>query len=380
MGPIRRPRYADVSWGLLALAVIMTAFGLSAVVSATWDPSGGWGRLGRQQLAWWLLGLLACAICMHVPLSLWRRLALPAFAGMLLVKLFMVLAAGTPVVPLINGEHNWIVLGPLRIQPSEFYKLAVLLTIASLLSDRRLDVRRFDHCLLILAIGVIPMLMLAAEDFGSSLTFGPMIVGSLIFAGMSLRHLLALSSAAAAGGLAMVASLPRSGYQWRRIQAWLDPESFALSEGYQTIRALRSVGSGQWTGKGYGLGDQNVLGWLPENHTDMIFAVIAEELGFLGAVLVPLLFLAFGLTGMAAAARCRDPFGAGVLAGFICLIMGQTTINLLVVLGLMPVTGVPLPFFSYGGSSLLATWSALGICLSASAAKQQQLGLSRYKL
>ena len=145
------------------------------------------------------------------------------------------------------------------------------------------------------------------------------------------------------------------------------------SEGFQTLRSLRSIGSGQWVGKGYGVGDQNLLGWLPEKHTDMIFAVIGEELGFLGSVMVPVLFLLFGFAGLFAAVRCPAPYGRLVITGFTCLVIGQASVNLLVVMGLMPVTGITLPFYSYGGSSLLGTYAGLGLVAAASVARTRQL-------
>ena len=169
--------------------------------------------------------------------------------------------------------------------------------------------------------------------------------------------------------------LPRSGpksYQYKRIQAWLNPDDYALTEGYQTARSMRSIGSGQLVGKGYLEGDQNRLGWLPEKHTDLIFAVVGEEVGFLGSTLVLALFLAFAWVGLHTAAICRDPCGRALIIGFVCLIIGQCSINLAVAMGMMPVTGITLPFFSYGGSSLLACHLGLGICLSAALAPRRE--------
>lgn len=380
MALIQRVRYGELQWPMIVLALAMTLFGLLFVVSATMDPeaSYGWGREARMQLVWWGIAVLGCVACMHVPLATWRALALPALVGCVALQAFMIVAAGTALVPTIKGAHNWIALGQLRVQPSEFYKLAALLAAARLLVQHEVDVRSFHWCTVVLIVGCLPAALIVKEDLGSALTFLPLVAGLLVFAGMPVRFLAAYGGALAATLAGAVALLPESSYQIRRLRAWLDPQAFAREEGYQTIHALRAIGSGQVTGKGYAAGDQNLLGWLPEQHTDMVFAVIAEELGFLGAALVPVLFCLFGWAGMYAAVRCRDEFGRLVIAGFTCLVVGQAAINLFVVLALMPVTGITLPFFSYGGSSLLATWCGLGICMSAVVARNKELGRTRY--
>ena len=377
---LQRVRWTEVQWLPFIMALVLTGFGLSFVISATMDPASpsGWGREAEMQLIWWGLALGACAVCVHLPLSLWRDTAIPMFIACLLLQVFMFLAAGSTLVPTIKGAHNWIAVGSLRVQPSEFYKIASLLVTARMLTNPAIDIRQFSWSCMVAAVGCLPALLIAKEDLGSALTFGPMVFGMLLLAGMPLRHLaiyLALVAFAATLG---VMALPEDSYHIRRLHAWLNPEDFADTQGYQTIRSLRSIGSGQWLGKGYGVGDQNLLGWLPEKHTDMIFAVVGEELGFLGAALVPILFCAFGWACLFAAARCRVPYGRLVITGFGCLVVGQAFINLAVVTGMMPVTGITLPFFSYGGSSLLGTYIALGIVMSASLARQRQLGASQY--
>jgi len=377
-----RVRYGDVAWSLLAIAMVLTAIGGAFVFSACWEHGDAWSRESAMQLVWWAIALGACGFCLHVPLTVWRSTAIPLLVCALLGQLFMLAMRGTPLVPRINGAHNWLSIGPLRLQPSEFIKLAVLLALARLLTMPGADARRVGWVAAACALVGVPMVLMAKEDLGSALTFAPMTAGVLLLAGTRLRILAGLGATGVAGIAAMIAMLPKEGpgaYMWRRILAWRDPEAFALTEGYQTIRALRSVGSGQITGKGYGLGDQNLLGWLPEQHTDMIFAVIAEETGFVGSfLLVTLIFLALGFAGLAAAARCRDPFARLFVGGFTCLLVGQAAINLAVVLGLMPVAGITLPFISYGGSSLLASYVGIGICLAATAAPKDHLGRTSF--
>lgn len=396
MAIIQRVRWDEVPWGWLVVAVLLTAMGVAFVVSACWDTTQafGLGKEARLQFAWWGIGVTACVAAMHVPFSSWRQLAIPMFAGSLALEMFMLVAAGSSLVPMIKGQANWLVIGPLRLQPVEFIKLGTLIACARLVAHPDFDPKRFLHVCGALAMAAVPSALHARADLGSSLTFPPMIIGMLVAMGMRISHLLLLVGATlliGLGGLgllladapkgsslakAQTALLPREGpksYQYKRIQAWLHPDDYALTEGYQTARSVRSIGSGQFLGKGYLEGDQNRLGWLPEKHTDLIFAVVGEESGFVGSVLALGLFLAFAWAGLHAAGLCRDPCGKAMIVGYVCLIMGQATINLAVAMGLMPVTGVTLPFFSYGGSSLLTCYLGLGIALSASLAQRSEL-------
>lgn len=367
-----RLRLREVAWAPLLLALGLTALGVLFVISATFDPDQRYhlGREARLQLAWCLVALVSCLICSHISLLSWKRLAMPAYFATWGLLLGMMVLAGTALVPSIKGQHNWIALGPLRLQPSEFMKLGVCLATALVLTRPGMDVRKLPHALGILAFVGAPAVFLAREDLGSALTFVPMVLAMLIYAGMQMRHLIPMILLGVTVIVAGIASLPQDGpkaYQYHRIQAWLHPEDYALTEGYQTLRSIRSIGSGQITGKGWAEGDQNRLGWLPEKHTDMIFAVVGEEWGFLGSAAILVVFLGFGLAGLHAASQSRDPFGRLVGIGVVSLIMGQETVNLSVALGLMPVTGITLPFFSYGGSSLLATYTGLGMLQAAQA-------------
>ena len=379
-----RVRYSDVNWlpllAALALAVIGVFFVHSACLDAAADE--GWSREALRQLTWFVLGLGGCALAMHVPLRTWRRAALPLVGVALVVQLFMLVMADSSLVPRIKGQCNWIRIGTVNLQPSEFIKLAVLLACARILTLPQADAGRLVWVAMVALAGGIPLLLLAKEDRGGALTFVPMLVGLLVLAGMHLRWIalaIVLGVPAMAGTLWYVLTRPdaQESYLVRRIFAFWNPEAYALQEGFQTIRSLRSIGSGQWFGKGYGVGPQNNLNWLPEEHNDMIFAVIAEETGFIGSAIVVLLFLGLGLALLFASTTCRDRFGRLVIGGFACLIFGQACINLAVVTSLMPVTGVTLPFVSYGGSSLLALFIGLGMCLGMSAARSHQFEATR---
>ncbi len=395
MALIQRIPYQDVSWGWLITTLLLTAMGVTFVISACYDPDTvyGLGEEARKQLMWWVIALVTCITAMHVPFAVWRALAIPLFLASLALELFMIVAAGTSVVPVIKGQANWLVIGPLRLQPVEFVKLSTLLVCARLVASPDFHPTKLLHIAAALTLAAIPSILHARSDLGSSLTFPPMIFGMLVAMGMRLSHLtvIVLTVVLGAGGMFTVLTmdapdspviqsiqnnlLPRTGpksYQYKRMQAWLNPDEYALTEGYQASRSMRSIGSGQIVGKGYLEGDQNRLGWLPEKHTDLIFAVVGEEVGFIGSTVVLLLFLMFAWFGLHAAAICRDPCGRAFITGYVCLIIGQTSINLAVAMGLMPVTGITLPFFSYGGSSLLACHLGLGICISAALAPRRE--------
>jgi cell division protein FtsW (lipid II flippase) len=382
MALVQRIKLREVSWLLVGTVLALTAFGLAFVISACFEPGEtfGIGRDAKMQVLWWFISLGMCVAVMHVPLTRWKAAAPAIYILCLLVQVFMMVAAGSALVPPTKGQCNWLALGPLRMQPSEFIKLGVLLTAARLLTSVGFSVARFPHVLMALAVASFPAALIAREDLGSALTFMPMIMGMLFVAGIRLRHLAMMGITGLLVVIIGIQLLPHEGpksYQYQRIQAWLHPEAYALAEGYQTMRSIRSVGSGQLAGKGYAAGDQNRLGWLPANDTDLIFSVVSEETGFIGSCSALLLFLLFGWSGIYASTRCRDPFGHLVIVGFVCLVMGQVAINISVALGLMPVTGITLPFFSRGGSSMLGCYIGLGLALSAGMVAKRTTGTWR---
>ncbi len=368
-----------VPWALIAAVLLLTSYGIACVISACFDPahSFGLGRESRLQLYWWAIAAGACLVVAHVTLGAWKQMAWPLYGLGVMVVVFMMLAAGSSLVPSIKGQANWIVVGPLRVQPVEFIKLSALLGCAKLMSGAGFDARKLHHAVLGLMVAAVPSALVARGDLGSGLTFVPMAIGMLYVAGMQLRWIAV--GAVLMSGVAVVGvmALPKDGYQYKRVQAYLHPDEYALTEGYQTQRSMSAIGSGQWLGKGYAVGDQNRLGWVPEKHTDLILAVAGEELGFVGTTVIMLLFVGFAWAGLSAAAQCRDPTGRLVITGYVCLIGGQASINIAVATGLMPVTGVTLPFFSYGGSSLLGSYIGLGLAISSCVAPRRMTTTAR---
>ena len=290
-----------------------------------------------------------------------------------LIGMVLVLVAGS----VINGARRWIVIGPVSIQPSEFAKLAAIIwTSAKLSTMRKWGKARYNNPLTNLQgyvgerVGyMLPMLVwpiifavltILQPDMGTTvLIFGFSFI-LIYLAGFDGRF---FGGAFAVAGVIGFIAARMSPYRWERIQSWFDPWPHAQDMGYQTVQGLLAVGSGGILGEGFMQGTSKYF-YLPEAHTDFAFAVWAQEMGFVGAVFVVLLVAAFTYFGFRIANKSRDEFGRWLAMGITLLISGQASFNIAMVCGIMPVTGVPLPFISYGGSSLLMNFMAIGLLAS----------------
>jgi cell division protein FtsW len=270
-------------------------------------------------------------------------------------------AAVLVVAPEINGARRWFLLGPASFQPSELAKLALCLFAAVYLA-RRPPPRTFGE--LVRPLGLLTAifcgLILLEPDLGTTITLCGMMLAVFVVAGVPVRLLVAASVLAVGVGLAAIWVEP---YRRARVFSFVDPWSDAEGSGFQIVQAMIGIGSGGLAGEGLGEGVQKVL-YLPEAHTDMIFAVVGEELGLVGSALVIGAFAVFAVAGFRIALRCRDPFGKLLAAGLTALVCGQAAVNLAAVLGIAPLTGIPLPFVSYGGSSLVVLLAGVGILLN----------------
>ena len=346
---------------LLALVTLgLVAFGLVMVYSAT-SASAALGNGDpmsylKRQAIYALLGVVAMTVLARFDYHRLRYLAVP-----LLLTAFALCAAVLVVAPEINGARRWFLLGPASFQPSELAKLALCLFAAVYLARRRAP-RTFGELLrpLGLVTAVFCGLIVLEPDLGTTIAVCVMMLAILLVASVPVR-LLAVAAVLAAGvGMIAIWAEP---YRRARVFSFLDPWSDAQGSGFQIVQAMIGIGSGGITGEGLGEGVQKVL-YLPEAHTDMIFAVVGEELGLVGSALVICGFAAFAFAGFRIAMRCRDPFGKLLAAGLTALVCGQATINLAAVLGIAPLTGIPLPFVSYGGSSLVVLLAGVGILLN----------------
>jgi cell division protein FtsW len=320
-----------------------------------------------RQAAWLILGLFGMFALMKTD---YHRLREPAvvYTALCLVLLMLV---GTFFLDKSHATHRWIKLGPANIQPSEFAKLAVILYLAWFLDLKRrnasgMEFRKEDFLQTILpAAGPILVcvgLVALQPDLGTSVDIVLIMTAILFVAGLSWKWL-AVGATAALPLLYVL--ITQVSYRQARLTAFLDPGSDPQGSGFQLLQSLIAVGSGGFTGVGL-MESKQKLFYLPEAHTDFIYAVICEELGFLGALLVIALFAAYGWRGLRATFTAPDGFGRMLALGITAMVLCQALINLAVVLGMLPTKGIPMPFVSYGGSSLLVMLLATGVLLNIS--------------
>jgi cell division protein FtsW len=310
----------------------------------------------KRQAVYALLGVILMVVASRIHYRRLRYLAAP-----LLLTALVLCAAVLVVAPEVNGARRWFLLGPASFQPSELAKLSLCLFAAVYLA-RRKPPRTLGELAKPLGIltAVFCGLILLQPDLGTTITLCGMVLAILLVGGVPIRLLAAATVLAGAVGVIAIWAEP---YRRARVFSFLDPWSDAQGSGFQIVQAMIGVGSGGITGGGLGEGVQKVL-YLPEAHTDMIFAVVGEELGFVGSLLVIGGFAVFAFAGFRIALRCREPFGKLLAAGITALVCGQAIVNLAAVLGIAPLTGIPLPFVSYGGSSLVVLLASVGILLN----------------
>jgi cell division protein FtsW len=338
----------------------LVAFGLVMVYSAT-SASAALGNGDpmsylKRQAVYALIGLVLMTLASRFDYHRLRFVAPPLLLAAL-VLCVAVLVAG----PAINGARRWFIVGPASFQPSELAKLALCLFAAVYLARRRPPSTIGE---LVKPLGLLTAifcgLIVVEPDLGTTITLCGMMLAIFLVAGVPVRLLLAASVVAVGMGLAAIWIEP---YRRARIFSFLDPWSDAQGAGFQIVQATIGIGSGGFTGAGLGEG-VGKISYLPEAHTDMIFAVIGEELGLLGVTLVITAFAVLAVAGFRIAKRCQDPFGKLLAAGITALVCGQAAINLAAALGIAPLTGIPLPFVSYGGSSLVVLLAGMGILLN----------------
>jgi cell division protein FtsW len=356
-----RRRTSGLDYHLLVLVTLgLVAFGLVMVYSASSaraalaadDPA----YYLKRQAVYALAGVVALALLSRTDYRRLRFAVAPLLLGSF-VLLVAVLVLGTPV----NGARRWLAFGPATLQPSELAKLALVLWLAAYLA-RRPAPQSLGELLrpIGLVVGTAFVLVIVEPDLGTAITIAIMAAAVLVAAGTRLTT---LAGAGAAGFFLVSASIWLEPYRRERLLSFLDPWQDPEGAGFQSVQAMIALGSGGFLGNGLGQSVQKVY-YLPEASTDMIFAIVGEELGLLGAFGVIAAFVAFGYAGFNVALGCRDPFGKLLAAGVTALVCGQAAVNVSAVMGLAPLTGIPLPFVSYGGSSLVVGLAAVGILLN----------------
>jgi rod shape determining protein RodA len=353
---IDRRLLQNVDWALLGAAAGLVILSAATLTSLNVGRAGG--VVAFRQVAWAGIGLLALVAVASIDYKRIVRWA-PALYLLGLTALAATFAVGRTV----SGARRWIVLGPLSVQPSEFFKICLILTLVWLLVSRWAQPISLSVIAVLAPVAAAPsVLILKQPDLGTALLLWPPLLVLLVGAGARLRLLAGL-------GLAGIAALPVAwialkDYQRERIMVFLDPLRDPLGSAYNVIQAKIAIGSGQLLGKGVADATQSRLAFLPERHTDFIFAVFAEMWGFVGCLVLLACYVLLLLRGFDIAAAARDPAGRLVALGVTSLLATQVLINVGMVVGLLPVVGIPLPFMSYGGSSMLVSMASLGLLLS----------------
>ncbi len=313
----------------------------------------------KRQVVWAVLGGVVMLVLSRVDYAWWRKAAVPlaGFVGLLLVA---VLVPGIGTV--VNGARRWIFIGGQSIQPSELAKLVAVMLVATLIVRRPRDVETPVGFLKLVAVGIAPpgLLIMLEPDMGTTLVLVVAVVAVLVAAGARIRYLLGLALVGVLGVLALIAVEP---YRMERLVTFLDPWRDPLGSGFQATQSLISIASGRLFGVGLGNSVQK-FGFLPEQGTDMITGIIGEELGLAGLVVLLALFAALAWACFRIALTCRDLFGKLLATGITAIIIGQACINVGAAIGLIPLTGVPLPLVSVGGTSLVVVFAGLGVLLN----------------
>ena len=348
---------------VILVTFLLVVYGLVMAYSAS--AAEAYFRYGssfyfvKRQLLWVLLGVGVMWIFSRVDYAWWRRAAVP-LAGLVLVGLMAVLvpSIGTS----INGARRWIVVGGQGLQPSEFAKLATVVLVAALIVRRPREIESPAGFARLVAIGILPagLLIMLEPDLGTTLVLVVAVAAVLVAAGTRLRYLFSL---VAAGCLAVLALIIVEPYRLERLVTFFDPWKDPQGSGFQATQSLISIASGRIFGVGLGNSVQK-FGFLPEQGTDMITGIIGEELGLIGLVVLLALYVTLAWTCFRIALNCKELFGKLLATGITAIVVGQACINVGAALGLLPLTGVPLPLVSLGGTSLVVVLAGLGILLN----------------
>lgn len=348
----------DNDWVLIITTFLLAAFGILMVFSSSYVyalyENGNYAFFFQRQLMWFGLGSLLFAFVMHVPYTHYRRLSMASYF-LAVILLFLVITVGTEV----NNAQRWLGIGGFTIQPSEFVKLLMIIYLANVYSKKNSYIDKFFKGVFppLIAITLVLALIMGQPDLGTATSI--LVVTGLIvfFSGAKFRHLMGL---VLVGLVLFIFVATSASYRLGRILSFINPFEYADGAGYQVIQSYIAIAHGGLTGAGLGQSIQKLM-YLPEPHTDFIFAIIAEELGIFGACFVLLAHAIIFYRGVIIGTRCKNLFGSLLAFGIVFQIAIQVVFNLGAVTGLLPITGIPLPFVSNGGSSLLVSLVSIAI-------------------
>ena len=360
----RRP-VRHVDWFVILLALGLSMVGLLLLYSATnqtlrLDGLDPFARVNKQAVT---IGIGVVVLTLIVSFD-YRFLKI--YAGFVYLGAVLALALvripGVGATDATGTAQRWFEVAGLQVSPSEFTKLALIVTLAAVLAGIRAPEPRLRDVVKVLVLAAVPLVLVFVQpDIGTSIVITAIVVGMLIVAGTRLRHLVVLTIV----GVLTLGFVFQTGavqdFQRQRLVAFLDPSSVSEDVRYNLDQSLIAIGSGGLTGKGYLHGTQTNLDYVPEQHTDFIFTVAGEEFGFAGAIAVLLLFALLLWRAIRIAWLAKDPFGTYIAAGIASMFAIQVFVNVGMVIGIMPITGIPLPFLSYGGTSIVVTMAAIGL-------------------
>ena len=360
----RRP-IRHVDWVLVGITIALSIVGLVLLYSATnqtlrQDGLDPFMRVNKQAFT------IVMGLVVLILLSAFDYRFFKVYAGFIylgsLFALVLVRIPGIGSTDTTGTAQRWFNLGGLQITPSEFTKLALIVMLAAVLSELRTPEPTVSDLLKLLGLAAVPLVLVFLQpDIGTSIGIAAIVVGMLIVAGTKLKHLLVLGAV----GVVLIGLVFQSGaikdYQYARLTAFLDPQGASEDVRYNLDQSLIAVGSGGLLGKGYLHGSQTNLDYVPEQHTDFIFTVAGEEFGFVGALAVLALFALMLWRAIRISWLAKDPFGTYVAAGVASMFAIQMFVNIGMVIGIMPITGIPLPFLSYGGTSILVSFAGVGM-------------------
>ncbi len=350
---------------LFLIIIIIGVFGIVMIYSASaiWaeykfqDPF----KFVKSQSLFFLIGIIMCLVVSRIPPDFWKKYANKIILACFIL-LVLVLIPGIGTVR--NGSRSWFGIGGLGIQPSEFAKIGLIIFVSKYLSQNQKELRDIKKGVLpiLLVIGVFFLLIMLEPDFGTAMVIVLTLVSLIFISGVKVSFFIKIGLVGLMGIVALIIVAP---YRMARIISFLNPWSDPLGSGFQIIQSLYAIGPGGLLGQGF-LNSHQKHFYLPEPQTDFIFSIISEEFGFLGVLIVVSFFFFLFYRSVKISLKSNDLFQKFLAFGLSIGILIQATLNLCVVIGLIPVTGVTLPFFSYGGSSLLVTMISIGIILSIS--------------
>jgi rod shape determining protein RodA len=351
-----RVHLREIDWVLTALLVANTLVGVFMIYSASYFSGGGYAW---KQVLWLAAGLVVFFLTISIDYKTWMAFAPYIYAAFLIFMIGLFFFGHS-----VSGARSWIRIAFIGGQPSELAKVVVILLVARIFAESRAPIAPLRLSFLSAAVVGFPLgLILLQPDFGTAMCFLPILFGALFIAGLSKKAIAALLLGAVLAGAGGWVFFLKD-FQKKRIETLVNPGRDPLGAGYHVLQSRIAIGSGGLIGKGFLKGTQSRLRFLPARHTDFIFAVLGEEFGYAGVVLVLAAYFAMLVRMFTSVGRSRDRSGLYITFLASSLIAFQFLVNVLMIVGLLPITGIPIPLLSYGGSSLLATYLAVGLVVN----------------